>query len=208
MSPIEIRPRKRSIDEEREDKTEQKGESNDVQLVSKAELLRKSKKFNLNKESETKIIDITESNNEEQVIENSSQTENLNIEENEEKIAKFRCIPCKRNFTAKTSLDRHIKTLHLDKFKKHVCKSCKLEFSTRPKLVKHQQIHDTEKEHECEYCSKRFASKSYVKEHIDSKHLNRKKFSCEICDEKFTQKGSLKRHQMTKHQEYLLCTKL
>jgi hypothetical protein len=51
-----------------------------------------------------------------------------------------------------------------------------------------------EKTYSCEYCPKKFKTKSYIAKHVRIEHNNSRPFECLICDSKFGILGRLKRH--------------
>ena len=50
----------------------------------------------------------------------------------------------------------------------------------------------------CEICDNVFASKQYLKSHIDNVHGG-KSYDCNICSKHFLSKGSIKKHAMIVH---------
>ncbi|KAM8720744.1 hypothetical protein ACLKA7_006736 [Drosophila subpalustris] len=116
------------------------------------------------------------------------------------------CPHCSKGFARSDHLKAHVQSLHGNK--EHKCVLCDAAF-TRPdalerhKLSKHNgqgldpssELKLQLNEHTCEYCSKRFSSKTYLRKHtlIHTEFL----YACKSCDETFKERQQLRSHEKT-----------
>merc|ERR1711884_912268 len=67
--------------------------------------------------------------------------------------------------------------------------------------------------HQCEFCLRKFRSKSVLQTHMNIMHLNIKNFKCDQCDFATGRKGTLNSHKVSVHDgvmhpcDYPMCTK-
>lgn len=120
------------------------------------------------------------------------------------------CDICKKLFVEKSSLRRHISTIHAD-FKpgsrvvqnnikqQYSCFKCGKVFKSHAKYVMHQEMHGNPN-YECEMCGKVYAGRSHLKIH-QRIHTGEKPYVCTICNMKFAFKHVLKSHQARIHQK-------
>ncbi|XP_051167350.1 zinc finger protein 724-like [Leptopilina boulardi] len=137
----------------------------------------------------------------------------------------FDCDICKKVFTTKSVLKRHILThtqeRHYEcdicgkRFKQsgHVkshmlvhtgerrfqCAICSKRFSLANSLKKHMYIHNGDKPYQCDICGARFLEKRNFNGHLLT-HTNEKPFVCKICGKKYTLADTLRRHVSAAHE--------
>ena len=110
----------------------------------------------------------------------------------------FYCTMCNMGFKLKDSLAVHFKT-HTGE--KELCSLCGEEFSQKSALRRHiKTIHERLKPFRCGYegCSASFSRDVYLKEHTVV-HTGQYLFTCPRCLKGFRQKGSLKSHLENNH---------
>ena len=118
----------------------------------------------------------------------------------------FECAFCGDKFQTGSSLLVHKKTKHPNEYKMkkeprvQICEHCGFKTTHRQRLVRHMQVHNTEKLFECEFCHKKFQTMTSCSSH---KMIHRgrvrepgKKFSCRWkgCHKVFIKPASLRRH--------------
>ena len=110
------------------------------------------------------------------------------------------CTICKKSFTTKNGLNRHVASVHEGK-KPFSCDICDLRFIERRNVQRHiLAVHEEQKPYNCSNCVSKFATKSSLKIHQDVVHEGKKTFQCKICGANFTQNSTLKTH-MKIHEE-------
>lgn len=120
------------------------------------------------------------------------------------------CDICEKYFVEKSSLRRHINTIHAD-FKpgsvtvqsnpkqQICCSKCGKIFKSLAKYTMHQNMHGNPN-YECEICGKVYAGRSHLRIH-QRIHTGEKPYVCNICNMKFAFKHVLKSHQARIHQK-------
>lgn len=106
---------------------------------------------------------------------------------------------CSRTFTAKASLDLHIRYKHT-KEKPFTCENCGKAFSSMPGLSEHRRIHTGDKPEECTVCNNRFVNKQSLKKHMRL-HTGEKPYLCSYCGERFLSSSRRSEHIQCKHME-------
>lgn len=102
------------------------------------------------------------------------------------------CPHCKKQFKKAFNLKQHIRTHTNEKPLK--CDICLKRFNDRSSMNKHvRTMHVDFKPHKCSVCDKNFASTSHLSEHM-VKHTNQRRFQCEKCNKKFAFRSSLNKH--------------
>ncbi|EDV44569.1 uncharacterized protein Dana_GF20428 [Drosophila ananassae] len=116
------------------------------------------------------------------------------------------CPHCPKAFARSDHLKAHVQSLHSNK--EHKCSLCEAAFARpdaleRHKLSKHNgeglepgsELKMQLAEHTCEYCSKRFSSKTYLRKHtlLHTDFL----YACKSCDETFRERAQLREHEKT-----------
>ncbi|XP_059178032.1 zinc finger protein 1 homolog [Physella acuta] len=80
----------------------------------------------------------------------------------------------------------------LKKCKKQNLKSSK--HKTLPVLVKWKESHTDVGSYECNVCHKKFATRTYLKQHNKAIHLGERLHECGVCHKNFTTRGNLNLH--------------
>ena len=110
----------------------------------------------------------------------------------------FNCEQCDKIFRAKTSLKKHIESIH-DKIK-YDCDQCEFQAKRKEYLHKHMRyVHEGIIDHHCPICSKGFMMSSDVKLHMKVNHEGVKQ-KCVLCQKEFTSKQAVKNHILAFHE--------
>ena len=105
------------------------------------------------------------------------------------------CPTCTKKFSNKSSLNKHIATVH-EKSETFVCDSCTKTFTRKADMKKHiSAVHLKIKDLKCPTCDRKFALKHHLKEHIEIVHEEKKPYKCTTCEKSFGIKKNLKRHE-------------
>ena len=107
---------------------------------------------------------------------------------------------CKRSFSLKKQLVRHLKNQH-KATSLFACHSCDKKFMLEVDLQTHLESHGPKKTIKCPYksstgCEKTFVSKSLLVIHLRV-HTGEKPFKCHICPKAYQQNQHLKEHMYT-----------
>ncbi|XP_039282666.1 zinc finger protein 525 [Nilaparvata lugens] len=81
----------------------------------------------------------------------------------------FRCSDCKQGFRSRSTLQEHIKHLHL-KIYSCRCNQCGQLFKHRNALISHRMVHTGEKPYSCHMCDRKFMQNGSLSKHLKSKH--------------------------------------
>lgn len=111
-----------------------------------------------------------------------------------EKLVRFKCDICLKEFAQKVFLIKHIKT-HTGE-KPYQCTICLKSFSQRAVLETHKKIHSGEKIFKCNYCLKVFAHKYILVRH-ERYHTSDMLYRCDICLHSFARNSDLVSHKTT-----------
>lgn len=115
----------------------------------------------------------------------------------------FTCKLCDFNFSAASSVKKHMKTAHgnPDDNVKQTCNICQKQYTTVSGLNFHMKIHTGEKCISCDLCTDSFIYKHQLNSHrknhfpeVSSETLN-----CEICNKIYSSRGALRLHHRKKH---------
>ncbi|XP_017877578.1 zinc finger protein 85-like [Ceratina calcarata] len=138
----------------------------------------------------------------------------------------YECDNCKKVFTTKSVLERHILThSHERQFpclicgkrfkqaghvkshmlvhtgeRKFECSVCQKRFSLSNSLKKHMYVHNGEKPYQCDVCGARFLEKRNLNGHLMT-HTNERPFRCKICGKRYTLADTLRRHISAAHED-------
>uniref|UniRef100_A0A336N0Y8 CSON004154 protein n=1 Tax=Culicoides sonorensis TaxID=179676 RepID=A0A336N0Y8_CULSO len=107
----------------------------------------------------------------------------------------IKCIVCDKQFSSKSVLTRHIRTVH-EKVRKYSCYICTQSFKLKSHLDAHQSSHTNERPFKCEICSLSFKTEIVLKNHLKS-HSIEASHICDICGSNFKSLTYLKIHQAT-----------
>ena len=104
-----------------------------------------------------------------------------------------KCHTCKKSFSGKHQVTRHIKLVH-EKVRPYKCTICKKGFSEKPGLVRHfEEYHKEEKTFQCDKCEKVFGGVAALKEHLKFVHTTIL-HKCNLCGTSFKRVGHLNYH--------------
>ncbi|XP_044744052.1 zinc finger protein 615-like [Chrysoperla carnea] len=80
------------------------------------------------------------------------------------------------------------------------CNICNKELSTRATLLRHMDIHDTNRSlnYQCKICNKRFYAQENLRKH-ENRHMGKTKYQCDRCPKKFYVLSALGVHTKTRH---------
>ncbi|XP_077300372.1 suppressor of Hairy wing [Arctopsyche grandis] len=110
------------------------------------------------------------------------------------------CPTCKKNFTRKYHLERHLKQIGCDgrKTSSFTCEVCDRVFARKDNLREHLRYHIgfTKKTFTCDYCSKNFHRRQMFITHIRT-HTGESPFKCSFCSKCNKTKGALVKHERT-----------
>ena len=116
---------------------------------------------------------------------------------------KYKCDTCEKDFTAKSSLNKHKIDYHSDEANKvHKCELCDKEFATGSTLKDHnKKIHQPIKKwHFCDQCDFKAKDKWHLNSHRDT-HDKSIFFKCDLCEVTLTTKWKLASHKLKIHSE-------
>ena len=123
-----------------------------------------------------------------------SQSKSENVEDIGENIngkQSFNCEICKRKFSFRFSLQRHISEVHEEK-RPH----------KKVNMNDHKEsVHEGKKEFHCGKCNYVSSEKRNMNKHIASVHEGKKPFQCEICDYRCAKKVNMNQHFALVHQD-------
>ena len=112
----------------------------------------------------------------------------------------YNCTFCKMKFSQKSNLKRH--TLTHTGVKPYNCALCGKGFSQKYNLKQHSHIHK-EKPYDCKDCGKFFPSRTHRTHHMLS-HTGEKPYLCHLCGKQYALKTSLNLHIKKKHVSTLM----
>ncbi|XP_071980011.1 uncharacterized protein [Engystomops pustulosus] len=101
------------------------------------------------------------------------------------------CGMCKKRFSTKASLSRHMK-MHTGKGQ-YPCDVCGKKFSCKNHVQTHHRIHTGERPFSCAECGRRFTNHSHLVLH-KVVHTKEKPYTCPVCGKRFTRQSSVVKH--------------
>ena len=101
----------------------------------------------------------------------------------------YSCKLCTKEFSSKTSLNKHNKFFHLGL--RYKCSICEQSYTNVTRLRDHMNKHTGNTPHKCKICEESFKSQESLKRHVA---LHLKKYHCKICNKSFLAKKRLDRH--------------
>ncbi|KAJ8925315.1 hypothetical protein NQ315_009145 [Exocentrus adspersus] len=133
--------------------------------------------------------------------------------------ATFTCPTCKKCYTRKFDMEKHVKNKHPDQKRDmlpssraknmgiltrcriissegsfYKCDICGHSFKKSHNFVRHRNIHTSEKSFFCHICGKKFVVSGSLTRHINQHHYGIKNFGCTICGRKFSAKATRDEH--------------
>ena len=96
----------------------------------------------------------------------------------------FQCQHCDRKFSQSYNLTNHIQVIH-NKIRKFKCDQCYKIFGLKGNLQNHQKRIHGKKDFKCTFCSRTFGVMFQLKIHMQNNHEGLKKFKCEFCGKRF-----------------------
>ncbi|CAO1413918.1 unnamed protein product [Diamesa hyperborea] len=159
-----------------------------------------------------KEIELIDESGDEQVIESKNltkRTKNPQVRRRSNKDPKdsaeytFKCWveTCNSAFTFRSSMKRHLKTVHSLEVSSSTCMICGLPFKVYHDYLSHIKTHT--RKFECDLCKLTFVSSDRLESHSLKFHkpTDERPFVCTICDASFKRKEHLKSHRAYKHSD-------
>ena len=107
---------------------------------------------------------------------------------------------CRKVFTRKGHMMRHIRTVH-EKVRQYACKQCDRRFSQKSTLTTHHRIHTGERPYACTECAMRVNGKANLQKHYRAVHTL-ERYTCDVdgCEKTFTQSRNMQMHKRSVHE--------
>ena len=116
-----------------------------------------------------------------------------------EKVKKFPCHPCSKEFFEKGRFENHMKTMH-DELRMEVvyCDSCEKSFASDERMQEHKSYQHVVApiSFSCLKCGKTFHNERVYRKHLQKLHQD---LPCYSCGKTLGSASSLKHHKKTKH---------
>ena len=116
---------------------------------------------------------------------------------------RFRCSVCDKTFLYGAHFRTH---MNVHEGVRQLCPHCGKQFNYRASLTKHM---DACRDHVdggetkpsrglfgCEFCDRMFRSKSYLADHVHTRHLRTRRYACAACGASFLYRTGLARHRL------------
>ncbi|KAF4522991.1 hypothetical protein B566_EDAN009583 [Ephemera danica] len=141
---------------------------------------------------------------EEHVIRNQ---EDLNIKVSGADGCLFECAYCGETQTSIWTMKRHVKKAHHETpsvgLIEYECEYCAKRFTTKSQVRQHLLLHTGEKPFHCQYCNAGFRTQIALKVHIRT-HTGETPYPCQRCPKRFRSAATLRSHQGT-HDKPFAC---
>ena len=121
----------------------------------------------------------------------------------------LKCSICSDTFALKDSLQKHMNFVHLGlenlsnsrrkSRSKQTCNFCQKIFVSRSVLKLHIDSIHLQKKHTCSICNEIFAFGQGLQRHVKAVHFKERKFTCGFCTKTFALKATLKLHEDSVH---------
>ncbi len=108
---------------------------------------------------------------------------------------KLTCEICERGFLYKSQLEAHMNRHY--GIRPFECAFCGRKYFNSGDLARHVAACGQEKSEHCDLCSKSFACKKYLREHIKSTHRMGKPYICTVCGREFYYRSAILTHMKT-----------
>ena len=117
-----------------------------------------------------------------------------------ENVQKFSCIPCSKEYLAKSRFDEHMKVYHSTSLTLVMCDACEKTFKSEQRLQEHKSYKHTIApiSFACLNCKKLFDNEKVYKKHLQKLHLD---LPCNECEKKLGSTNALRYHKKTKHSD-------
>ena len=122
------------------------------------------------------------------------------IEKSDCRKRKFGCDICKKNFTLKKSLKKHISIVHEGQ-KSFKCEFCDFTFGVKTSLDRHLNSVHEKNIVTCSICGTKISRKDNLRKHIREVHEGIKKYPCPHCQHITARKSDLSKHVNVVHQK-------
>ena len=115
---------------------------------------------------------------------------------------RFRCTVCDKRFLYGTHFRTH---MNVHEGVRQLCPHCGKQFNYRASLKKHMDACRDHVDGEtkpsrglfgCEFCDRMFRSKSYLTDHVHTRHLRTRRYACAACSASFLYRSGLARHKV------------
>lgn len=107
-------------------------------------------------------------------------------------IERFTCPKCRKIFTESQDLEKHLKERHVPKEIILECEYCQKRFNSKSDLTIHIRIHTKERPYICPHCGNSFKTSSQLSNH--EKSHSDPEYHCSICSKSFHLKHKLTAH--------------
>ncbi|XP_041978703.1 zinc finger protein 431-like [Aricia agestis] len=113
----------------------------------------------------------------------------------------FRCDQpdCDKAFYTKKNLQFHIRGVH-EKEKSHLCQFCSKGFFKKSHLLVHLRTHSPEKNFKCDECGNFYKTQQTLRYHKET-HVATRAYPCQLCDNTFAHPKYLKVHMVSHTRE-------
>lgn len=110
----------------------------------------------------------------------------------------FKCVHCEESFENLEGWQRHMKNVHVKRFR---CTICPSRFARRYDLKKHIKIvHEKLRPFHCNECRRSFGQKHHLVRHKRALHMKQRLFICEVCPSRFSREDHLQNHHRAIHE--------